>query len=183
MLIKNLHTMRQSQQGVVLIVGLIMVLLISVIALAAIRGSGLQEAMVGNMRGRNIAFQASESAVTDGEDYVYSLTEAVTCDGVVRGRYRCFTDMDDNPDSSVMYFSTDDNDFPSNGNITAMGLTNVYSQPVVVVESLKEFQDDTSDQSLDGKAMRIAPYRVSSLGVDTAGTGKVVLQSTFNREP
>src|SRR5690625_695985 len=44
-----------------------MVLLISLIALAAIRGSGLQELMAGNMRDRNLAFQAAEAALRDAE--------------------------------------------------------------------------------------------------------------------
>lgn len=131
MAIKRLYKLHRSQQGVVLIVGLIMVLLISLIALAAIRGSGLQEAMVGNMRGRNLAFQAAESAVKDAEDFMW-FSRPSSCDGVVRGRYRCFGSME--ADSSVLYF--EDNDFIDNGNLTILGLQDVNRQPVVVMEEL-----------------------------------------------
>ncbi|WP_160280066.1 pilus assembly PilX family protein [Cellvibrio mixtus] len=57
----------QSQRGMVLIVGLIMVLLMSIIGVAAIRGSNTQEAMAGNMRDRNQAFQATEAALRTAE--------------------------------------------------------------------------------------------------------------------
>lgn len=56
-----------SQRGMVLIVGLIMVLLMSIVGVAAIRGSNTQEAMAGNMRDRNQAFQATEAALRTAE--------------------------------------------------------------------------------------------------------------------
>jgi type IV pilus assembly protein PilX len=56
-----------SQTGAVLIVGLIMLLLMTVVGLAAIRGSGMQELMAGNTRDRNLAFQAAEAGLRVGE--------------------------------------------------------------------------------------------------------------------
>jgi type IV pilus assembly protein PilX len=52
----------------VLIIGLIMLLLLTVIGLASIRGSDLQERMAGNMRDRNLAFQAAEAGLRYGEN-------------------------------------------------------------------------------------------------------------------
>jgi len=57
-----------SQKGAVLIVGLIMMLLLTIIGLAAIRGTDLQERMAGNMRDRNLAFQAAEASLRIGEE-------------------------------------------------------------------------------------------------------------------
>ncbi len=56
-----------SQRGVVLIIGLIMVLLMAIIGVSAIRGSNMQEVMVGNMKDRNQAFQAAEAGLRVGE--------------------------------------------------------------------------------------------------------------------
>lgn len=60
----------EAQRGMVLIVGLVMVLLMSIIGVAAIRGSNLQESMAGNMRDRNQAFQAAEAALRMAESDV-----------------------------------------------------------------------------------------------------------------
>ena len=63
----------KAESGAVLIVGLIMLLLITVVGLASIRGSGMQELMAGNMRDRNIAFQTTESGLRLAEGTVDSL--------------------------------------------------------------------------------------------------------------
>jgi type IV pilus assembly protein PilX len=64
----NILPMYKRQLGAVLIVGLVMMLLLTVIGLAAIRGTDLQERMAGNMRDRNLAFQAAEGALRSGEE-------------------------------------------------------------------------------------------------------------------
>ena len=65
---KKRQTAAFYQQGAVLIVGLIMMLLLTIIGLAAIRGTDLQERMAGNMRDRNLAFQSAEAGLRIGEE-------------------------------------------------------------------------------------------------------------------
>lgn len=60
----------QKQQGAVLIVALIMLLLLTIIGLSSMRGTVLQENMAGNMRDSNLALQASEAALRKGEQVV-----------------------------------------------------------------------------------------------------------------
>ncbi|WKJ89761.1 PilX N-terminal domain-containing pilus assembly protein [Methylomonas montana] len=55
------------QAGVVLAVSLIMLLLLTLIGVTGARVTGLDEKMAGNMRDRNLAFQAAESALNAGE--------------------------------------------------------------------------------------------------------------------
>lgn len=59
-----------AQQGAVLIVALIMLLLLTIIGLSSMRGTVLQENMAGNMRDSNLALQASEAALRKGEQVV-----------------------------------------------------------------------------------------------------------------
>ncbi len=59
-----------AQQGVVLIVGLIMLLLLTLIGTTGMQMTSLEEKMAGNMRDRNLAFQAAESALAAGEFYL-----------------------------------------------------------------------------------------------------------------
>ena len=62
------------QQGAVLIIGLIMMLLLTVIGLASVRGTDLQERMAGNMRDRNLAFQSAEAGLRAGELVSFGLS-------------------------------------------------------------------------------------------------------------
>lgn len=58
------------QQGAVLLVALIMLLLLTILGAAAMRDTNLQERMAGNMRDHNLAFQAAEAALRFAEQEV-----------------------------------------------------------------------------------------------------------------
>lgn len=57
----------QHQAGTVLVVALIVLLLVTILGLAGMRDSIMQERMSGNMLDRNLAFQAAEAALRRGE--------------------------------------------------------------------------------------------------------------------
>lgn len=61
------HRAKHHQGGAVLVVGLIILLLLSLLGVQAMRSNVLQERMAGNMRERNVAFQAAEAALRLGE--------------------------------------------------------------------------------------------------------------------
>ncbi len=66
----SLSMRRADQRGSVLIVGLIMLIIITVLGMAAIRTSTQQERMAGFLRDKNDAFQTSEIGLRGGESYV-----------------------------------------------------------------------------------------------------------------
>lgn len=66
----TIYLNKPRQQGAVLIVALIMLLLLTIIGISSIRGTALQENMAGNMRDSNLALQASEAALRRGEQRV-----------------------------------------------------------------------------------------------------------------
>lgn len=59
------HSM--NQQGSALIVALLLMVVITLLALAGARNTILQERMAGNMHDRNMAFQAAEAGLRAGE--------------------------------------------------------------------------------------------------------------------
>lgn len=71
----NLARNNRHQRGAALIVGLIMLLLLTLIGVAGMRDTLLQEKMAGNMRDRELALQAAESALRAAEINVGALTE------------------------------------------------------------------------------------------------------------
>lgn len=63
----------KQQKGSVLIVTMIFLLIMTMIGTAGIEVTGLEERMAGNMRDRQMAFEAAEAALMDGEAYLDSL--------------------------------------------------------------------------------------------------------------
>lgn len=61
------HSNAAHQSGAVLIISLIMLLLLTLIGASGMQSASLEEKMAGNIRDRNIAFQAAESALRDAE--------------------------------------------------------------------------------------------------------------------
>ncbi len=70
----NSIALKRHQQGATLIVALILLLILTVIGVAGMQDTTMQEKMVGNMRDRNLAFQAAEAALRGGEKYLQSAT-------------------------------------------------------------------------------------------------------------
>ncbi|MCK9604950.1 MAG: PilX N-terminal domain-containing pilus assembly protein [Methylomonas sp.] len=62
-----------AQSGVVLVVGLIMLLLLTIIGVAGVQSTSLEEKMAGNNRDRNLAFQSAEAALRAGEARIETL--------------------------------------------------------------------------------------------------------------
>ena len=63
----------RSQSGAVLIISLIMLLLLTLIATTGMQTSSLEEKMAGNIRDKNLAFQAAESALKAAESSLSTL--------------------------------------------------------------------------------------------------------------
>ncbi|MBB3063026.1 pilus assembly PilX family protein [Microbulbifer rhizosphaerae] len=167
------------QRGATLLVGLIMLLLMTVIGLAAMRGSGMQELMAGNMRDRNQAFQAAEAGLRAGEDVLNGATlptfSATNTNGYVKdlvgSRRTGFWD-----------------DYSWNASATTnMSLPDVAGQPRFVIEEVTNTvvnagsEGGAIDFASSLKAEDIVFYRVTSRGVGGTSNAVAIVQSTFKR--
>ncbi len=65
------------QSGAVLIVSLIMLLLLTLLGVTSIQTTSLEEKMAGNMRDKDLAFQAAESALATAESTLNPVAPAV----------------------------------------------------------------------------------------------------------
>ena len=172
-----------SQKGAVLIVGLIMVLLMTVVGLAAIRGSGLQENMASNMRDMNITFQAAESALNVCEGFVdifqtLTLPQFNNTNGFLTDRQAL------NP--PVLVGNWNKTNWDANGKLTTLGLKSVIEQPRCVVEYL----DYPPGTFIEGGGVDLGAtqttgdpqlFRITSVGYGYTADTRVVLQATHKR--
>ncbi len=67
-----MHRYGQQQSGIALIIGLVMLLILTIIMIAAVQVTVLEERMAGNSQNQNVAFQAAESALREAEALIDS---------------------------------------------------------------------------------------------------------------
>lgn len=108
----------QRQQGAVLVISLIMLLLMSVLAISSMSNTVVQERMAGNIVDKQRAFQAAEAALRDAERFID--TTAINIEDVV-------FDNSSSPESPLVYDSNNDGDSCLNGLCTPANHTAGYS--------------------------------------------------------
>lgn len=72
---------RRRQSGAVLAVSLILLLVVTLIAVSSMQGTSLEEKMAGNSLDRNLAFQATESAIREAEIAIENIASMGGFDG------------------------------------------------------------------------------------------------------
>jgi type IV pilus assembly protein PilX len=66
----------RRQRGAVLVIGLVLLMVITLLSVGGLRGTGMQERMASNLRDRNLAFQSAESALRAAEAILVAGTSA-----------------------------------------------------------------------------------------------------------
>ncbi|HOY22015.1 MAG TPA: PilX N-terminal domain-containing pilus assembly protein [Cellvibrio sp.] len=179
---QNLQAEFNRQKGAVLIVGLIMLLLLTIIGLASIRGSELQERMAGNTRDKNLAFQAAEAGVRAGETF---LTQATLPAFNGSGLYQDLNRVDSaTPIPSLWTVSQ----WAANSVVLPVDtLKGVIAPPRYTIEKLAVSAAAANPgsgadiESLDKMGGASEYYRVTSRGLGGTENAEVILQSTYNR--
>ncbi|MDP2868134.1 MAG: PilX N-terminal domain-containing pilus assembly protein [Methyloversatilis sp.] len=72
----------RSQRGATLLVALVMLIVMTLLGLASIRGTSMQEKMGANMYDRSLAFQAVESALREAEASITVTTTVTNSNGL-----------------------------------------------------------------------------------------------------
>lgn len=80
----GIHSSRK-QRGAVLVVALIFLVVMTMLILASIRGTVMQERMASNLYDRSLAFQAAEAALRAGEEFVEGSPPKPSAAGCVAG--------------------------------------------------------------------------------------------------
>ena len=173
----------KQESGAVLLVTLILLLLMNIVGLSSIKGSNMQELMAGNVRDRQIAFQAAEAALRQAEEAANGVN-APNTDGAVKGMmqgkekgvtssYWRNEHVWQGTNESAVEFTTD------------LALT--YARPRYVIEKLDVVYVPGSDgRAVDVVGVQSAPdimvYRITGRGVGMTPNSIVYLQSLYRRQ-
>jgi Tfp pilus assembly protein PilX len=151
------------QRGVALFVGLIMLLLMSLIGIAAMQVTLLQERMAGNFKVRHAGFESSETQLADGRDLIRAspITYGVNCFVV----------------GNCVSVITDSNTSLPNQAPWVPWVTGEPTPPI----SLKSLMYCPTCQSaalpISGAALHY--YSVAAIGDDDSGDAKSALQGIY----
>ena len=166
-----------KQSGAVLFVSLIMLLLMTIIGVTSMRSTVLEEKMAGNMIDRGLAFQAAETALRAGENYLKVTTllpvfQEPTTSG--SGLYQPTSDLPQRWDL------VDWADATENVQLAANTLTRVAQEPRYIIEELPAVNEAGGSLEV-GVAGEVRYYRVTSRGVGGTDKAVVMLQTTYKR--
>jgi len=159
----------KSESGSALIISLVFLLMLTMIGIASIQDSTLQERMSGNERDRNLAFQAAEAALRVGEDHLRQagvIFSASGSNGLMSPDYTGVRPVEDNYQWGARSQSVSDN------------YTGVQSSPRYTLEWLTTQTFTPSDE---GEVPVVNSYRVTARAVGGSDGAVVVLQSTVSR--
>jgi type IV pilus assembly protein PilX len=124
---------KTKQTGAVLIVSLIMLMLLTIIGVTGTNVTSLEEKMAGNMRDRNLAFQAAESALQAGETWL--TTHTYTC-SAAGGRFKP-RDKDCNTATAETSEVWDNINWNDTDSVLYTGvLSNLNANPRYIIEDL-----------------------------------------------
>ncbi|MDP3330644.1 MAG: PilX N-terminal domain-containing pilus assembly protein [Methylococcaceae bacterium] len=166
------------QTGAVLIVSLIMLLLLTLIGVTSMQTTSLEEKMAGNMRDKDLAFQAAESALTVAEATLNPVPPAVLPTFFVAGTGGFYT-SDTTIDLSESEIVTD-SFWTSNpvATSTVTGLGNGIATPKYIIQIMQPGLGLAT--CLDGSS-GCTNYRIRVRATGGSTNAVVILESIYKR--
>ncbi|HDY86393.1 hypothetical protein LCGC14_0553940 [marine sediment metagenome] len=160
-----------KQQGVVLVISLIMLLIMTILAISSMSTTILEEKMSGNFKDRNMAFQAAEAGLRAGESYLRTTPVLPVFDG-----------------SGGLYLPTTlglprwkpDNWASINSREYICTLSGVTTAPRYIIEELLPVNEPGGSLEA-GVAAESRYYRITSKAFGGTESSFVMLQTTYKR--
>ncbi|MEI6334685.1 MAG: PilX N-terminal domain-containing pilus assembly protein [Methylococcaceae bacterium] len=158
-----------DQSGAVLIISLIMLLLLTIIGTSSIQTTSLEEKMAGNLRDRNLAFQAAESGLRAGEAFLTQATLPSFTSAGTGGLYN---------ETGITPLQNDDWSTFNTITYSTATLINTVSPPLYVIQRLKNIGSSSLDAANYNESEL---YQITARGVGSSSNAVVVLQAMYKR--
>lgn len=170
------HLKRQT--GAALVISLIMLLLLTLVGVTATQVTSLEEKMAGNARDANIAFQAAEAALRQGEGNI----EAIVALAAFNGSAGLLGVDNPEPDykAASTWSSSNSISYPS-------AIPLVKTSPRYFIKYIGEMSaNDNAEINLGGYGNQVSGVSTSVFKVTARGTGgvdttQVTLQSHYGK--
>jgi type IV pilus assembly protein PilX len=178
--------MPHRQKGFVLIMALVFLALLTIIGVTAMSTTSLEEKMAGNMKDRNLAFQAAETALLAAERWYETQTTKPVFPDTANGLY--VTDSTSAVSNwDAVNWSTNVVTFPCTPTTTSScgsGVAKINTQPKYIIEDMGELPEEkgsiVSPTDYKGKGSTIA--RITARGTGGTDAAVSMVQSTYARQ-
>jgi type IV pilus assembly protein PilX len=169
-----------SQNGSVLLISLVILLILTLVGVSAMRNTTLEEKMAGNMRDKGLSFQAAEATLRAAEKYIENnvlSTQAFDADG-----------SDGFYDKSNMQvwksLSWDDNDSIENSGFDST--YNVAEPPRFIVQHIASIASDENTLNLGNYGQNtgagsVEVFLITARATGGSGGAPVLLQTTYGK--
>ncbi len=170
----------RHERGAVLVVGLVFLLLMTLVGVAAFSVAAQEERMAGNARDRLRAFEAAEQALRECERHLSGpLPPAFSADGSAdRGMYEA-PDVDRVPPAKEKWETIAWDADPTR---QLSGVEDVAEQPRCIAQRLGPARSGDASLRAETAVAPALAYQVTGRGTGADRGSVVVLQSTFVRE-
>ena len=171
------------QRGSALIVALVFLLAMTLIGVTAMQGTNQEERMAGNARDRNLAFQASESAIREGEEWLRPRNTLPTSNAFpcsTGQQQQCVLQRVGMPDlvsqeQNASWWTSNAREY---GTVSTKDISSVATDPYYVIVERAFLRDEL------GIGFKEAPtgrdiYDVTARGTGATDDAKVMLQTTY----
>lgn len=171
------------QQGVALILALVFLLLLTLLGITALNTTSLEEKMANNVKDRNVAFQATETALVAGENWIFNQIGKPIFPNNSIGLYVPSTTETPVWDS-VSWSSGNVVVYPNTPGSSGSGsLSKVQTQPKYIIEDLGEVSESggTLVMSASYKSKGVSVMRVTARGTGGTDAAVTMLQTVYSR--
>jgi type IV pilus assembly protein PilX len=171
----------KREQGVVLFMTLVMLLIITVLGLSSVQTTSMQERMARNSRDSNLAFQSAEAAIKAAEAVVQDYVIEENFDDLVDSTAGLFYEASYNETQNWQNFDWENGAF-----YTADAIVGTAAVPKYLVEVVKTVvaYDDTLNLNNIGQDTGSGSthiFRITAYGTGGTSTAHVMIQSTFGK--
>lgn len=168
------------QKGAALIISLLILLVMTLIGITAVSTTSLEEKMAGNTRDLNLAFQAAESGLRDGDgDVLGLLTPPVAVSNCASNCGNTFFDTTAIPD----FLTLTEAQWVAWGRqygTAIIDITGVAEDPLYILEERGFVEDGLKVGTLVSSAVTGTNlYRATSRGRGASVNTEVIVQSTY----
>jgi len=176
-------TSLQTQAGVVLVVSLIILLLLTIIGLSAMQTTALEEKMAGNLRDKDLAFQAAESALRVAELKAAEVSlpiyrSAFTNTGADGGLGLGSGFYTDTPTISLADTDISVDSFWSSNPVATSMVTGLgINAPVYIIQRLPVFFPLGNARVVGTNSITYQPYKITVRATGGTTNAVVILQS------
>lgn len=174
---------RSTQRGAALIVALVFLLLLTLLGVTAMGTTSLEEKMAGNLKDKDLAFQAAETALIAGEDWISNQLK------------------EPEPNNSLGIYEFDSNaaqwiwntvDWSSTSNLvvypntptqtTAGGLNEIKTQPKYIIEILAHVPEQGGSLRLNSTTgSGTTVLRITARGTGGTDNAVAMVQSIYQK--